>query len=138
MIADHGEAAKILTHTLGQSDDVQAIVGGRVFGSHLKDGEVESTLANGPILIVSIKAGGVTYAGTVSKTIFELWGFSMNSADEAARAYQAGYEALQACRVSCEGVNLYGLARETARPLIGEVAKYNSWFCRGRWIMTAA
>lgn len=136
-IDTQGEAIRIITHTLQESEGIQIAVGGRVFGGHLKDNEVQGTLEKGPIVIVALGGGLSSYSGALAVTTFSLWGYSARSADEAYRAYQAAYKALQACRVSCPGADLHGLTRETQRPTAGENDKHKAWYAMGRWSMVA-
>lgn len=137
-INTHKYARKIILHTLQDDTIVQVAVGGRVYGAHIKDADVESTLAAGPILIVALQAGSSAYSGTIARVGFDLWGYSATSSDEAIEAYNAGYEVLQAARVACPGVDLCGNAREVQRPEVGENVKHKAWYARGRWVMLSA
>ena len=137
-ISTRSDTIKILLHTLQEHPAVQKAVGGRVYGAHIKDSDVISTLSKGPIIIVSMQSGRAIYSGAVHNNAFEVWGYSLKSGAEAAEAYDAAFEALQACRVSCPGIDLCGNAREVQGYLVGENGKYNAWYARGRWIITAA
>lgn len=137
-IAQQTHVQKIILHTLLENDGVQSLTQGRVFGGHLKDAETPSVLAEGPILIVRMQTGLSLYSGALINSGFELWGYSVKSADEAWDVYHAGYEALQAARVSCPGIDLCGNTRELQRPENNLNQKYNAWFSRGRWLVTAA
>jgi hypothetical protein len=115
---------------------VSGLVGGRVFGSHLSDSDVQSV--EFPLTVFEFLSGFARWHRGVQSQSFELYGYSKASLDEAAQIYDAAFDSLQHCRVRIDAIaDVGGIPRETQRPVDGWNDKVGAWFVRGRWIVTA-
>lgn len=136
MPVSRGETKQIIRATLLTSSDLVALVGRRVFGTHLLDpdaGTVEH-----PLVVFEFLSGSSRYNRVVFDQTFDLYAYSKESSDEAATVYDAAYAVLQAECLSVNNVVTRGIAREIQAPFDGYNDRTQSWFLRGRWIVNGA
>ena len=128
----------LIRKTLLGSDEIQTLVGGRVFGSRLEDAKAIEQLGEGPILVFEFLSGNARSGGYVAGQTFELYGYSKRSLDQAAEIYDTAFEVLHESRLAVAGGAMCGVSREIQRPVEGHVDNLDAWFMRGRWIATTA
>jgi len=128
---------QLIMETLLASAEVQAVVGDNVRGTHVDDADKATLLQDSAAIVFETLSGGSHYNRQITSSTIEVYGWSKKSQDEATRAYDAAFDALQAQRLALAGLTITALAREVQRPVEGHHAPDRSWFARGRWVINA-
>ena len=128
----------IFRQTMLESDDLQSLVGGRIFGSFLEDDQATEQLGIGPLVSFQLLSGSSLWHGYVSHQTMEVYAWSKESIDEAAGIYDVVFELLQNSRVSASGIPMCGLSREVQRPVDGKLTSLDAYYVRGRWNVSTA
>lgn len=125
----------VLREFILRSPEMSALVGERVFSSHLSDADGGTLLKSGPLVIFNFDGGDLRWHGAVQIQFMHVYAYSKNSLIEAARVYDALCELIQHERIAVEGIDATLVTRENERPIDGYNKHVEGWFVRGRWII---
>lgn len=127
---------QVLRSLLISDSVVSGFVGDNIHTAHIYDADAGTVPM--PCLILELESGFGMYNRTVQFQDYDLYAYSKISQAEAMQVYNAAYDALQACRLSLDGVSTKGLITERSRPVSGYNDRLMSWWVRGSWHVAAA
>jgi hypothetical protein len=122
---------QIMRSLLFADSVMTGMVGDAIYTSHILDADAGT--APLPAFILSLDNGTSMYNGQVQFQDIEAYGYSRISAAEAMSVYQAGYNVLQANRLTLDNVSAKGYIYEINRPDSGYNDRIKAWFVRGRF-----
>lgn len=126
----------LLRHKLLADAGVTAIVGGRIYGAHMRDTELQN--ATYPMVIMELDGGGASPTSTFQAATLYLYAYHRESAGEALHLYDLCYAALHHQTLRKDGVAAAGYAMENVRPDDGWNEKARAYYAEGLWTVRAS
>lgn len=126
----------LLRHTLMTNEAVAAVVGGRIYGAHLRTPDDKSVVY--PLVIVELEGGSASPTSTFQAQTLYLYAYSRDSASEASRLYDLCFAALQHNVLRRDGVQAAGYAMEQQRPESGWNEQARAYWSEGLWVVRAS
>jgi hypothetical protein len=131
-----GNVAHLLTQWMFNDTGVNAAVGGRIHGAHIRDADMGTTLASGPLLVVTVEDAALQGAGGLRETVVEITSWSQRGGDEARTISDLAGERMQREEIRVTGLSLVGHnPREVDIAANGYAPAYAAWFVRTRFAL---
>ncbi len=128
-----GDIKALIRQLLLKDDDVQTLVGDRIFMQHRMDADVGDT--DYPAIIIEALIGFSNYSPGLQKITYDIFVFSKVSSEEAQEVYDVMYAVLHAARLvdPDDRIKARGYIREIERPDDIYNEKTKAWGVRGKW-----
>lgn len=123
----------VLRYTLISDSTISSIVGGRVYGAHLRTPDTRTTVF--PIVILELEGGAVGMTSSYQEQVMFLYAYSRDSIGEAGRIYDACHAALHHQLLKRSGNPVAGYALEQQRPEQGWNEHVQAHYVRGLYTL---
>ena len=125
----------VVRHTLLGSSDLTAVVGGRIYSSHIQQPDTKTVVY--PMVIMELEGGRINTQGSFQGQIMYLYAYSTDSQGEATRIYDIVHRTLHHETLRKDGISIAGYCVETNRPHGGWNLAARAYFTRGLWMARA-